>query len=598
MTFRSRMQVLLTSLSEHGTTQLLPSALNSASLSIAILVIGAFASTSALAQSRTLTAAQTIPITISSDEFPMVNGRYMASLDQRRRIIGNPWIRSATLSGPYIEGRRLAADVCRETHQFISGYPCTTVPAAERDRVEFMWFAGSPFTAFNAELNRASGRVSLATPVAGGNSLLFPGTVLRFVSGPEVPHIPPWRTRPNPLPIGEDTGWTLNSITVHPSVPAAQGTAWPPTITPYERFSGVLLGGTSTTNDEVYTVLPTSSRAQSLAVWFDDAVPVGTLGFAMVRCGQRPTVSNSAQSQWIGKTAPWFFVLPPCSSGWHAVVRYTGAQSVAFHMRAGEHFPDKHRTYVSVAFQNTPANQAEIDRGRLLVRQAAWRLYGMTGGTHIITGFDWRPDCSNDIDRVTVCVRNRPATDCDGADPSGHASWPGFLGGRMHVCTDTRTQPFPDPTWMPVRSAVLAHEMVHAFIEIGDEYWTSTWPSLICGHGDVLIRRCHHSTMTYSWDDGEINTLCTPATHNAVTEYLQQTGGGINSRGVVRGSNTLTECTDGSIVTNGPHQNSGWEHMSSTGRVPYAHPAYTPDNYTFRLFGDTPDIVTLGGHSN
>jgi hypothetical protein len=203
------------------------------------------------------------------------------------------------------------------------------VTAEERDRVELMWFAGTAVSAFNDDLNRQTGRVSLTVPPSGGNSLLFPGMVLRFVSGPPVPHLPPWRSRPLPLPVGEQSGWQLNSITVHPSSPAAPGSTLPPTITPYERFSGVLLGGASSTNDEVYAVLPTSSRGQSLAVWLDESVPVGTAAFVMVRCGARPTVSNHWSGQTIGKSAPWLFVLPVCSSGWHAVLRYTGATSVS-----------------------------------------------------------------------------------------------------------------------------------------------------------------------------------------------------------------------------------------------------------------------------
>jgi hypothetical protein len=563
---------------------------------LTVLLASLFAS-GVRAQTRTLTASQSIPITISSDEFPQVNARYMAALDQRRRIIGNPWIRRATLGGPVDGARRLADDFCEESSAVISGYPCTGMPAAFRDRVEYSWFAGSPVTRFTNELNRATPtRLTLALSPAGSNSLLFPGTILRFVSGVEVPHIPPWRTMTT-LPVGEDTGWILNSITVHPSSPAAAGNSLPPTITPYERFSGVLLGGTSTTNDEVYTLLPTSTRAQSLAVWLDESVPTGTLATVMVRCGSRPTVSNNWAIQTIGKTAPWLYVLPTCSSGWHAVVRYTGTTSVSFHMRAGEHYADKHRTYVSVAFQNSTANQAERDRGRMLVRQAAWRFYGMTGGTHIVTGFDWRPDCSNDIDRVTICIRNRPTTDgC--TEGTGHASWPGALGGRMHICTDTSASNPLSGAWMQGRSSILGHEMVHAFVEIGDEYWRPTWPSLICGHGGFNVKRCHHSTMSYTWHGGQINTLCTPATHNAVTEYIQEVSGGVNIRGVVRGPNTLSECLNGDIVSNGPHQNSGWEHMWTTSRVPYPHPAYTPDNYSFELFGNTPDITVLGGHSN
>ncbi|MFO0712272.1 MAG: hypothetical protein U0353_20645 [Sandaracinus sp.] len=554
----------------------------------------------ARAQARTLTASQTIPISIASSEFPMSGSLYLANLDQRRRIVGNAWIRRATLNGPIDTTLRISADACRETSTFIPGYPCTSVTAAERDRVEFMWFAGTPVTAFNDDLNRQTGRVSLAVPSSGANSLLFPGMILRFVSGPEVPHIPPWMPRPLPLPVGEDTGWRLNSITVHPSSPAAQGSTLPPTITPYERFSGVLLGGTSSTNDEVYVVLPTSSRPQSLAVWFDETVPTGTTAFVMVRCGMRPSVSNFFDAETIGKTAPWLFVLPACSSGWHAVVRYTGATSVSFHMRAGEHYPDKHRTYVSVGFQNATANQAERDRGRLLVRQAAWRFYGMTGGTHIVTGFDWRPDCSNDIDRVTICIKNRPATDgC--TENTGHASWPGAVGGRMQICTDTRG-PAPEPGWTRSRSAVLAHEMVHAFVEHGDEYWVSNWPSLICGQGGVTILRCLHSTMSISWHGGQVNTLCTDATHNIVTQYLEQDGlgpgSGVVGLALVRGPNTLTECLNGDIVSNGPAENSCWQDMWGDGRIPYPHPAYTPDNYSFELFGNTPDIVVLGGHSN
>jgi hypothetical protein len=271
-------------------------------------------------------------------------------------------------------------------------------------------------------------------------------------------------------------------------------------------------------------------------------------------------------------------------------------------MRAGEHYPDKHRTYVSVAFQNPTANQTERDRGRMLVRQAAWRFYGMTGGTHVVTGFDWRPDCSNDIDRVTICIRNRPATDgC--AENTGHASWPGFLGGRMHICTDPRDPlPLPEIRWLRGRSAVLAHEMVHAFVEIGDEYWESDFVSRICDTQGVRILRCLHSTMSFTWHEGQLNTLCTPATHNAVVEYREQDrfgpGTGFQTFRLIRGPNTITECANGSTTSNGPHQNASWEHMWTTGRVPYPHPSYTPDNYSFELFGNTPDITSLGGHAN
>ncbi len=573
-----------------------------------LVLLAASIATPVAAQTRTLTSWQVIPINIASSEFPMNGTQYLAALDQRRRIIGNPWIRRASLAGPFVSGLRLSADACRETRTFIPGYPCTAVTAAERDRVEHQWFSGAPVTAFNDDLNRSSGRASLPVSFSGSNSLHFPGTILRFVSGPEVPHIPPWMPRAPPLPTGEDTGWRLNTILVEPSTTPAAGTAWAPTITPYERFSGVLLGGSSTTNDEVYTVLPTTaSRAQSLAVWLDDSVPTTTSAFVMVRCGMRPTVSNHFAGQTIGKTAPWLFVLPPCSSGWHAVVRYTGATSVSFHMRAGEHYADKHRTYVSVAFATPLGNwqQTERDRGRLLVRQAAWRFYGMTGGTHIVTGFDWRPDCGNVFDRVTICIKNRPGTgpgtnDC--TEGNGHASWPGSLGGRMEICTNTQSPTLPEPLWTRSRSAVLGHEMVHAFVEIGDEYTVANWPWLICGQGGVSQQRCFHSTMTENWHSGQINVLCTSATHNAVTQYFEQDGNGPGSGVVglalIRGPYSLTECLNGTIHSQDPHQSAGWDHMWSQGRVPYAHPAYTPDNYSFELFGNTPDITVLGGHSN
>lgn len=170
--------------------------------SAAAFVLVAMLATSAGAQTRTLTSAQTIPITIASSEFPQDGeNRYLPSLDQRRRIIGNPWIRRATLQGPPVMGLGLSPDACRETQTYIPGYPCTSVTAEERDRVELMWFGGTPVAAFNDDLNRMTGRVSLAVPVSGGNSLLFPGMILRFVSGPPVPHIPPWRVRPLPLPL-------------------------------------------------------------------------------------------------------------------------------------------------------------------------------------------------------------------------------------------------------------------------------------------------------------------------------------------------------------------------------------------------------------
>lgn len=572
---------------------------------------------------RPLTVATTVPLTIDSREFlPSASGLnpgdYAPLLDMRRRVIANSWVRSAVISGPHDDTRRLSPDVCVEDPNPPNDtvfprsppLPCTPIPEHDVDRVEVYWgwsYAAREAVARSDDLNREFLRIGLSAHATGGNSLLFPGLFFRFTSGPPPPWLggePTWTsmaTAGGP-PRGEDSGFRIDRITLRPSLPpGARGFRNPLTIAPYERVSGVLLGGAPWTTEDSVTVRLERRPRQTLAVWLDPASSAPVHVYA--RCGAAPTHTAPGTHIFATSRTPAYITLTSaCPEGWFVTIVNISAGPAAFHMRVGAHRAGREWSNVRVGIESPTSGPAEDAFIRATLRLAAWRLYGTTGGTQLIHSFVYTtPGSCTD---VTICWRNRPpGRGISGCEAGRGYYYAGGSLGTVHLCLDPR-----DPGFPVGRAAnLLGHEFGHLFTGTGlidswlqDEYFRSESPSNeICGWSDVWLSRCTHSMMSYSWDP-RIVSLCVPGNHNRAVEVMWQTPPWTMPvrLAIADGPDTITECTSGAVNRTGPYGesgNSGWSQLWRANAVPAPHPAWTPDNFDFLPFVNS-SVNRIGGN--
>lgn len=573
---------------------------------------------------RPLTVATAVPLTIDSGEFlPSASGinpgDYAPLLDMRRRIIANSWVRSAFLSGPSDPTRRLSPDRCVEdpnppdptTFPRTPPLPCTPTPAEDVDRVELYWgwnYDHREDVAFEDDLNRLMGRTGLTALTRVGNSLLFPGLFLRFVTGPPPPWLggaPTWTsmvTAGGP-PRGEDSGFRIDRITLRPTSPPARGFRYPLTIAPYERVSGVLLGGAPWTTEDSVTFRLERRPRQTLAVWLDPASSAPVEVYA--RCGAAPTHTAPGMHLFATARTPAYLELTPaCAEGWFVTIVNVSAGATAFHLRVGAHRAGREWSNIRVGIESPTSGPAEDAFIRATLRLAAWRLYGATGGSHLVRSFSYStPGSCTD---VTICWRNRPpGSGISGCEEGRGYYYAGGSLGTLHLCLDPRN---PDYT-LESAANILGHEFGHLFTGTGlidswlqDEYFRSESPDReICGWSDVWLSRCTHTMMTDSWSP-RIVSLCVPGNHNRAVEVLWQTPPwDMPVRlAVASGPDTVTECTSGAVNRTGPHGssgNSGWSQLWGANAVPAAHPAWTPDNFHFLPFANS-SISRIGRNLN
>lgn len=552
----------------------------------------------------------TVPLVISSaaEHLRGPLGDYAPLLDAPTRIIANQWVRAAILRGApdSFNDFQLSPDVCLETGEPRSDLACTLMSPADADRLEYRWATDTAprSTAMWDDFNSLAGG-TLAIPEESNHSLMNPGSILRFFTGPTViwDKDVPWSTLPGGPPRGEDSGFLVESIVLMPSSPAVAGESAPLELEPHQRVAGVLVGGTEG-SDAVYLTLPPTENAQTLAVWA--AVPEDFMANVYARCGEKPTRSTYDWLETFGVSStgsqlPAFLRLhersdeTPCTEGWHIVIENPapepGATSphIAFNLRWGENYVS--RTFgpllVGIEFPTSgPDEEAWIRRA---VREGAWRMYGLSGGTQVIDSFSFDPagSCSN----VTICWRNRP-TAPDGSIRCEHNTGQADPStGSLHICVDT-SSPTIASTSHRLASAILAHEFAHIYLGLGDEYWGSNIAARICNLPNfdftrgVRIRRCSHCAMSIG--HAGVRSLCTAHNHDGAPEYLRQTLE--NSQpiveGIVRGPYyTVTECFDDSVNYAGAVGGSGaWAVANATGHVPIPFSGSTADNYDFDEF--------------
>jgi hypothetical protein len=150
-------------------------------------------------------------------------------------------------------------------------------------------------------------------------------------------------------------------------------------------------------------------------------------------------------------------------------------------------------------------------------------------------------------------------------------------------------------------AAILAHEFGHLLTGLEDEYWSSNDFAKICGQSGIDIKRCSHSAMSITWS-ADVNSLCTDKTHDSAPELLIQTA--VDARNfkkfTIAGPYTRYECSDGATNHGGTHAASGWHQMyylpfdAPRGIIPHPHPDWSPLNFSYRVFANSPARTEIG----
>lgn len=405
-------------------------------------------------QARPLTTTVTVPFRIDSQDdvlrsLAFAGDDYAALLDWRVNIVANSWTRFARLRGPSTS-RRLSEDGCVETRFARADLPCTPMPNSDRDSLGYRWGTTLAWgTLYADQLNRTVSPLPLqlgSIPPYANASLQNPGTEFRFFSGPTVPFDTaiPWSGLTGGPPRHEDTGFLIDRIDLIPSSPPAQGDTWEPTTGPHRRVMGVLRGGTDGAEDK-YEFWVSSAQPANLAIWgrnpslgttsIDDAF----VGEVYVRCGAKPTTTANDYYrtfyQWT-QNVPAFLRLREredgsiCTSGWYVTIVNATGLNFMFNVLVGRNYPSREWTNVRVGIE-FPAGAEEQQWIRQALREAAWRIYGASGGSQVLHSYSIDPpgSCSN----VTVCWRNRPMGGAACKNQTG-VTWPGTPIGTVHIC--------------------------------------------------------------------------------------------------------------------------------------------------------------------
>lgn len=472
--------------------------------------------------------------------------RIQAGLNQRYRFVGNPWLGTIALTL-----NRMQMDSTQ------------TAGVGSGDRIVWDWF-------YEPSPQEWTGSWSAIGPAAfaGADSLMFPGTVLRVVTGPDSGLIPNAYVTPyDTVPEHESWGFETSNLLVGPR--PTMGTAWQPTLGNYESVVGVVLGG----DDTFSTAIFHSSDPITVATWVPDGAIPGMS--VWVRCGAAPSPTGGVGyffSPSSSSTAGTNFrELGTCATNWFVSVVNTSANPHVFRMMVGTHRGEYHDVNVGISWNAPPA---EFNAIRDAFRVAAWRLYGLTGGAIFIRSFRFFNNantCDDSWETQNFACAGQSCRYClqGCAISATHPIW-----DTIKLCNDGATTPH----WY--QRDIVAHETLHSFVHLRDEYSTG-----IPIYGYVNL--CAHSLMG-SVQDPSL-PLCSPQTHRTTTErdcdignhpiqHSQSIAGPISYAN--GGTDWYPDYWSG-FTTMG----DGWTGLQTSGALSVSYPSsQTPDSYNFDDF--------------
>lgn len=497
---------------------------------------------------RTFTGTRQVFIGLGSRELVWDRGsgggRYARSLTLSRRILGNAAMNTIQLVPSEMNIR-------------------TEVMSGVGDRIELGWGDLAP-----SALRNGTSLATFGISASLNRRLQSPGALFRFVSDVEL----------------QASGWNFDRANVTTgSVVLTEAT-----LQPYERLSLLLMD----TDDLVDMRVPGSStRDTSLALWTQRNSSV-TL---WARCNALPTATafDFRQAAAGTSSAAAFLTLPRtmCGTGtWFVTVTSTTATPLMVQMHMGVRNPAGTiaDTKVGIAFTPTATQMTQI---RDTLEQAAWRLYGATGGTRLYTVFHifgtsacddgWPADeyaCGGGGCRI--CIQDEPGRSNCNAEGRGRVDLMGDDWGAANVGAGAGG---PGGGSGGFTGGTLAHEMGHCPIGLRDEYHDTD----ACASHGVSWDLCGRSTMGLYFSDN-INSLCTATTHRTVGEACTSTG-----CAPVAGPNS--SCNGGLLWTN---ERPAWDSLALGGTgydnlgVPVTHPTNRdPDNFSYLNFARDTQVI-------
>lgn len=444
---------------------------------------------------QAFTADVEVPLVMTDEEFIQdayvaSGSRYGANLDQRRRILANGYATHARLGFSSIQLNSMAVD---GVNDFVSlGWNSGSFVSTKTGT----W--GSTDLAVNGLFNPA---------LNAYESLLSMPLVYRFRAGPSS------NSSDSSWFESEADGYRSSFIRISNNGGLRSSAVAP--LAAHQRVMGVLLPF----DDTVDMVLPSVSTPVTVTMWLDNPTSSNVRIYA--RCGAFPAPGAFDQYRptrdgtWFPRQEGAWLSLPVCSSRWFLSVTSTDPSVRVFHLLWGtnEAGRDFRSIRVGVSWN---ATSTELQQIRDSFREAAWLVYGISGGTVRLSDFRIVNDANQCDDGGWISNFACEGTDCNYCirqDCGGRRSWYDSVTGMVTMC------PSEDgislPTWR--QPNVIAHESGHMYMGLADEYDEFNWPDYTptCPARDIW-GLCGHSLMSDYYNNKW--SVCTSLGHSTIQE--------------------------------------------------------------------------------
>jgi hypothetical protein len=471
---------------------------------------------------------------------PEANRRYAASQDRRLYFFSSPYARSGriTMTGGLFPG---------DTGDFIT-----------------MGWPGSWTTVTGGTYPNGALPAFIDVAQSGNRSMMNPGISFRFVSGP------------SPTTIGvESEARGVVMTTLRANFSSTIGDTSPPLFQPFDR--GMILLNPGGTVVNLRLPVRTTSEGVTIEAWLENPTSPNAGKFSVwLRCGALPNATDYHQRRYFGTNVPVFIrSTDNCTSErFVSIASEPGAPAAVIHLTAHAHRESQIINNLRVGIPGFPS-ATEFVGITYGFKSAAWRLYGATEGTRIITSYVFY--------RNDLC-HTEPQFGCDGPQGgscdvclSSSCSRSYAQNGKVYLCGEDVTRLKSggaaeiDAWYGPAR--VLAHEFGHALLGLPDEY---AEPVSGCAHQTML---CAHSIMDMQYNN--TNSLCNSLNHRSLPEYTATSYQNIDR---IRGPNGIT-CGPQNIAAD---PTSAWQRWSPStpfnGLIPLVQQnmAYVPQGFTLR----------------